>query len=85
MATSSDRLPVYVTPPKAGALLGVKADTIIALIKSGRLPALDTSRPGSRRPRLKISLDSLQALAVRPTSRDRRRRGAGAEPAGKFF
>jgi len=74
--------PRWLSPPAVGKLLGVKADGIIALIRAGRLPAVDVRRPGSSRPRFRVNPDDLDALAVRPDplpARRRRRREAVTE------
>ena len=52
--------PRYLTPPQAGKLLGMKPDSIVRLIRSGRLRALNVSPPGSKRPRFRIDPDDIR-------------------------
>lgn len=66
--------PDFLTPPQAAKLLGTNPDKIRSLIRSGRLPAVDTST--SVRPRWKIKrtdVDALRRTATPPTTRHRPR------------
>lgn len=50
----------YLTPPEYARELGAANETVLGLIKSGRLKAFTTSPPGSKRPRWKIPLAAIQ-------------------------
>lgn len=75
------------TPPALARLLGVRADTVVAWIRAGELPAVDVSRPGTQRPRYRVLPDEWErflrrrAVGVRPPPRTRRRR-PDADPYG---
>ena len=72
-----------------GERLKIKVDGVLELIHAGLLSASDVSRPGSQRPRWRISADALdQFLAARsgtPTSKRTRRRKPQAAGVIKFF
>ena len=67
------------TPRQVADFFQVKTDTVLSWIHSGDLPAFDVSRPGSRKPRWRITLDALEAFQARrmkqpPPKVQRRRR-----------
>lgn len=75
----------YVTPPVLAARYGCKAETIIAAIRRGDIAAIDLARPGSRRPRYRISPDAIAAFEIcraarTPTRRTRRPRRPAYTP-----
>lgn len=73
-ATISDRSAApagngFLTPAEVAATLRLgKVDGVYALIDSGQLPAVDVSRPGSRRPLWRISPAALDAFVRRRTA-----------------
>jgi len=77
----------HYTAAALAELYGVKVDTVLAWIHAGELAAVDVSRPGSQRPRWRISADAVEAFERRrravphaanhePRSRDRESVGA---------
>lgn len=87
MAPGTD-VGVYLTPPQLAAKLRVKPETIVAAIRRGELRAMDLARPGSRRPRFRISPEAIrewetqrEAAAV-STPRAAVRRRQSKRPAG---
>jgi len=48
------------TPPEIARRLRVKPERVIAWIRAGKLPAINVAQPGSRRPRFRISRESLE-------------------------
>jgi len=54
--------PLVVSRKVAAALLGVDIQTVDGLISSGRLKASRLGKPGSLRPRIQISITSLERL-----------------------
>lgn len=71
--------PSMLTPPEIGRRLGQKADTVRDVIRSGELSAVDLARPGSKRPRYRVTEAALaEFLAGRtvqpPPVKPRRRR-----------
>lgn len=52
----------YLTPPQVAARLGVKPESVTAWIRSGALRALNLARPGSIRPRYRISPEALDTF-----------------------
>lgn len=85
----SDKLPIRtkLTPPELAARWGKKASTIIAWIRAGRLPAIDTSM-GSKRPRFLIDeadiavFESRQRVQPPPTPVPRRKQQKKDKAAG---
>jgi predicted site-specific integrase-resolvase len=53
------------TPPEVAKLYRVAVETVHGWIRSGELSAIDVARRGSRRPRFRVSLDSLSAFDQR--------------------
>lgn len=49
----------HLTPPKLARRWGCKPETVIGLIRSGELQAIDLARPGSLRPRYRISPEAI--------------------------
>ena len=75
--TSLD-VPWTLTVSQLAARWQCKSDAVLALIRSGRLPAF-TPRPESRRPRFRVSMDAVLAYEAGtpkppPTPVRRRRR-----------
>jgi excisionase family DNA binding protein len=52
----------YLTPPQYAKRLGVKPDTVVGWIRSGELRAINVARRDAKRPRYRISLDSVIAF-----------------------
>jgi transposase len=83
---------LMVSPPTLAKRFAVKADKILAWIRSGELPAVDLSMtPGTGKPRWKIAETDVEAFLARraatppaPTPRPRRRRRT-ATPAKEYF
>jgi hypothetical protein len=77
------------TPPEVARAWGMKPATIIALIRSGELRAIDVARRGSRRPRYRIDKADLiayeQSRAAVPTTKVQRRRRRQPEVIIDFF
>ena len=72
----------YLTVPQLAERFGVKADKIIAWIKSGELRAMNVATAGGGRPRYRIAPDDLADFELRrsiatPTPRQRRRKTEG--------
>lgn len=75
--------PAWLSPPEVGALLHIKADKVITLIRSGRLPALNVASLGSKRPRFRVRLEDVErALAYHPEPNNGRRTRRGRKPQG---
>lgn len=78
----------YLTPPEAARIVRMKADRIIALVRSGEIKASNVATKLSGRPRYRIALSDLQdwldrrAAASVATSAPRRRRKRTERPAG---
>lgn len=54
------------TPPDIAADLGCKPESVIGWIRRGELDAVDvSSRPGSGRPRFRVSEEALQEFLAR--------------------
>jgi hypothetical protein len=51
--------PEFVTPPELAKVYRVKPESILAAIRRGELKAIDMARPGSRRPRFRISRQAI--------------------------
>ena len=75
MPTESAQL----TPVEIAEARGIDIHGVLALIAAGELAAVNWARPGSRRPRWRISAEALAAFERRrtaqaPAPRERRRR-----------
>jgi excisionase family DNA binding protein len=73
----------WLTPPAVAEQLGIDADRVVRLIRSGEIEAVDVSNRGSRRPRFRISPQALEAFlnrrrVVPPAPAVRRRRSSTA-------
>jgi hypothetical protein len=71
----------FLTPPEVSRRYRVKPEKIVLLIRAGVLRAIDTAKPGSRRPRFRVPVEALaefeqrRAVAqVQPVRRKKRRR-----------
>jgi len=69
----------YRSPPEYAKQIGVKADKVVAWIKSAQLRAIDvSSNPGIGRPRYRIPLDAIiefeQKRTPKPPTKPQRRR-----------
>ena len=76
----------WLSPPEVGRLLGIQPDRVLTPIRAGKLPAIDVSSPGSRRPRYRLKLEVRwpSAGGFRRWSSPRRSgRGREAGPAGR--
>jgi len=72
--------PCWLSPPELGRLLHIKPERGIALIRAGRLPALNVASVGSKRPRYRLRLrDVEEALAVKIERRLQRRQDGRAK------
>jgi hypothetical protein len=74
------------TPPAIAKALGIKPERVVSMIRSGEIQAVNLASRGSRRPRFRVSEESLQAfLAGRavvpptPSPTHRQRRYSGKE------
>lgn len=74
----------YLTPPQLAARWRCKAETVLALIRAGRLRAFTLSPPGTSRPRWRIAPDAVVEFEARHEARPpvkvtrRRKQLAGA-------
>ncbi|MEX0700725.1 MAG: helix-turn-helix domain-containing protein [Planctomycetales bacterium] len=66
MSTSTTH---YLTPADVADILGVAPESVVAWLRSGELVGIDVSRPGSSRPRYRISPDALAAFVAARASR----------------
>lgn len=68
----------YLTPPELAARWRCKPETVLSLIRSGRLRGFTLSPPGSKRPRWRIAPDAITEYEsrheARPVVRVARRR-----------
>ncbi len=63
--------PTRLIPSEVGKRLRKKPSTVIAMIRAGVLPAIDTRMPGSKRPRFVIDLRDVEAFEEQRTIRPR--------------
>jgi len=72
------------SPPQVARQLAVKPDTVLAWIAAGELAAVDVRRPGAKRPRWRITQDSLDAFhrrrSARPTPAKHARQRQARDP-----
>lgn len=54
----------YLTPPEIAAKYGCKPETVIGWIRSGELRAINLARPGSLKPRFRISYEALELFEL---------------------
>ena len=78
MATASADPVRMMTPPEVGRRLGIKAERVIAFIRSGELRGINLASAGCRRPRFRIDPADLAVFLDRrvagPTPKTPRRR-----------
>ena len=70
----------HMSPPQVGKLLGIAADKVVRLIRSGQLEGYDCAEnPNGQRPRFRVTPEALEdfiarraAVPTRPPSRRKR-------------
>lgn len=75
--------PEYLTPPEAARLLGVNPDKVRCLIRSGKLPAINTSR--RPRPRWRIARTDVENLRQVATPKPPQRRPKREPSVTEYF
>ena len=69
--------------------LAIDPSSVLALIRSGALPAVDVALPGTARRRWRIAVADLEAFLIRrrssPPSRRRNRHRRGAEREAAYY
>lgn len=76
-------LTTYRTPRELAELWQCSVEHVLDLIRSGRLRGFSLSKPGSKRPRWRVSTDAITEyesqhcaqVAVKPSRRQRRTKG----------
>jgi len=81
--TIDSALTPRVSTTTAGKYLGRSGRWVEQQIRTGRIPAIDTSRPGSSRPCWSIAVADLRAFVMECELQARRRLNGESEPAGK--
>lgn len=81
--------PSYHAPAEVGERFGISTSAVLSLIRSGALPAVNVSPPGTRRPRYRISesdiAEFLERRAVRPPAAPARRRKRADTGVTQYF
>lgn len=78
----------YFTPPALAERWGCTPETVLTLIKTGRLSAFNLSPPGRKRPRWKITetaVEQFENPKIDPTAAPKRTTRKGADDTPDYY